>query len=1236
MDAPGRHHKSQEGMMTKVRSVAASLTLVIMLFGVPWLLVEWGEWDRLREVVLNPSILLIPDDGHLVLGILTVIGAVAWCVLVWSVILEIAFAIRQRRSSGRRKAPSDFLRLPRGLIRPLVSAVFALSVLGTSNASLGAPVAESPAHTATLDTGQVSPTLDGGGNLVNSPDRGPAEVVEFNLDGTSVGGDLAPDPIMPNSPNTSGSPTPTKHIVTPGDSLWSIAEQAYGDGEQWWRIAQANPDVLTDTADMLRAGWTLQIPSPEVKLAGSPESESNCAPEQTVVIAPGDTLSDIAEEHLSDSGRWTDIVDANPALLADPDVIQPGWELILPCEDHPDQPVSDSEAGDSDDSTDDAETEAAGSTEVDTTAAVPGPADTSESPLMEEDTVGASPDRVGSRSGAVLPAPVSSTSTPSTSVPPGYVDTGPATPTPAPTGEVQASSTSTLSPPGHVDATPAPPSVQSGDSNTDPSSTSVPPGYVSTPEINPSASNPGQPAATPDNHSGPVSQISPGLAAGQPTSPSANQGADTEPTGPGGAMGPAPSTIPGLGSSQDTPVLPHSFPGSPVTWAGASALLAGGLVVLLRRRRLDQLRTRPLGRRLPQPSESARRLEAVLSTIGDAPVTGISRLSLTAQSPSSSVETGLIQWTESTPAGSTSMSVETILSYPTSGIPVCIGQDEQRDAVYVDVSGGMPFLVSGPTTGEITPVACGIAMNLAVESWRDVLVVHLVTTDELFATFDSITIHPSFNEAVRTLSELIAERQAGLAGRTWSDLSDDSELGSAWRPVVFCFVDPLSEAEFCELSERLDEAEVGVGAVATMALADASLADEMVVARLGVESAHWAMLHPPEERIHPLRLETSAPLSDLLRTTASTTTTSAWWSPDAVEPTALDPLPPLPGEDELDATTLDPSSSGPTPDSSLMTPDTPAPTSSPPPDEEPATPPARSIESDPPMSIMISESPGTHQSLGTTFSHPTLMLLGPIQLVGTQGTPPARAERSCMEYCGWLLEHPGTTAMAMSAGLLIAEGTRRSNMSRLRTWLGTDAEGKAYLPEAYSGRIWLDPAVTSDWQRLRLLIGSGIENTDTAALIQALALVRGAPLADAAPGQWHWIEEARIDMVCVIRDIGVVATRRCLADNDIDGARWAASRALVAAPEDEMLLCARLTTEHRAGNRTEVERLVSWITRNARNLGIDLLPDTVTLLQDVIERPVTRLPSFGSPTGTAPVRGSTEADEPDTVSEQPS
>jgi hypothetical protein len=41
--------------------------------------------------------------------------------------------------------------------------------------------------------------------------------------------------------------------------------------------------------------------------------------------------------------------------------------------------------------------------------------------------------------------------------------------------------------------------------------------------------------------------------------------------------------------------------------------------------------------------------------------------------------------------------------------------------------------------------------------------------------------------------------------------------------------------------------------------------------------------------------------------------------------------------------------------------------------------------------------------------------------------------------------------------------------------------------------------------------------------------------------------------------------------------------------------------EHRAGNRSEVERLALRLVRSARELNIDLAEETVTLLQDVLE-----------------------------------
>ncbi|MGJ6981659.1 LysM peptidoglycan-binding domain-containing protein [Aestuariimicrobium soli] len=233
--------------------------------------------------------------------------------------------------------------------------------------------------------------------------------------------------------------------------------------------------------------------------------------------------------------------------------------------------------------------------------------------------------------------------------------------------------------------------------------------------------------------------------------------------------------------------------------------------------------------------------------------------------------------------------------------------------------------------------------------------------------------------------------------------------------------------------------------------------------------------------------------------------------------------------------------------------------------------------------------------------HPTLLLLGPIELTGARGTQPARAVKQCQEYCGWLLENPGSLSSRMSQALFVAEPTRRSNMSRLRVWLGEDDSGRQYLPEAYTGRIELHPAVSSDWDELQNLVQAGVNRTPSQVLVQALGLVRGEPLADAAPGQWHWAEQWRRDMIGTIRDIALVVADRSLDSGDLDVARWSLRRGLVCAPTDELLITTLIRTEHRAGNQTEAERYVMHLTKHARTSGHDLRADTVELIQQVIE-----------------------------------
>ncbi len=58
--------------------------------------------------------------------------------------------------------------------------------------------------------------------------------------------------------------------------------------------------------------------------------ESLASGQQVYKVVPGDTLSGIARRHLGSAGRWPEIWNANKNRIADPNLIEIGWELVLP------------------------------------------------------------------------------------------------------------------------------------------------------------------------------------------------------------------------------------------------------------------------------------------------------------------------------------------------------------------------------------------------------------------------------------------------------------------------------------------------------------------------------------------------------------------------------------------------------------------------------------------------------------------------------------------------------------------------------------------------------------------------------------------------------------------------------------------------------------------------------------------------------------------------------------------
>jgi nucleoid-associated protein YgaU len=141
------------------------------------------------------------------------------------------------------------------------------------------------------------------------------------------------------------------YTVQEGDTLWSIAEEKYGSGFEWYRIADANN--ITDRWN-LEAGTNLVVPT-----AGQVESTNGETMEETPTSSPsaiptgmiteeqvitpvtggkitgssytvkeGDNLWDIAVRAYGDGYKWTEIATANN--ITHPDIIYIGTNLKLP------------------------------------------------------------------------------------------------------------------------------------------------------------------------------------------------------------------------------------------------------------------------------------------------------------------------------------------------------------------------------------------------------------------------------------------------------------------------------------------------------------------------------------------------------------------------------------------------------------------------------------------------------------------------------------------------------------------------------------------------------------------------------------------------------------------------------------------------------------------------------------------------------------------------------------------
>ncbi|WP_081444359.1 LysM peptidoglycan-binding domain-containing protein [Xylanimonas cellulosilytica] len=316
-------------MTTRLRGLAAALTLIALTVGVPVLLVAIGSGPV--DVVSAPvwRQLLAPDDGTLVPTVIGAAAWVAWAVLAVLVAIEVVGAVRGVEAPHIRG-----LRAPQGAVRNLVAAAGLLFAGGTPMAThaVAAPVpvvtttGELPSLLSAPLTGVVPPT---------APVVPPATTVAKRVatgEGTSSPSGVPPAGALPAPAPRPAAPGTTAYTVMRGDSLWQIAKDHLGDPLRFPEIVALNGATLGDDPDFLLPGTVLALPTTDV-----PPPARTVTSAGTYVVEPGDTLSQIAADELGAAERYPEIFEASRNTiqpdgntLTDPDLIHPGDILTIP------------------------------------------------------------------------------------------------------------------------------------------------------------------------------------------------------------------------------------------------------------------------------------------------------------------------------------------------------------------------------------------------------------------------------------------------------------------------------------------------------------------------------------------------------------------------------------------------------------------------------------------------------------------------------------------------------------------------------------------------------------------------------------------------------------------------------------------------------------------------------------------------------------------------------------------
>lgn len=323
--------------MRWIRALFALLVSLVLLGGVPLLLLKvvGNPWAGLHEMFTAGT---MTDQGVLNVLAVLVIGAAAVGWLQFTVAFVAEFSSVRRtvkygqRATRRRRVPLVF----KGQQRLAHSLVTALLLLGPTLFSTLGPGVVAASAVAPTPAVTSSATVSASA-WASATYSAPAHQAIPTASSTK------------NAAHAVKASTASMTVTSDGPrNWWDLAQHYLGAGDRWqqlWNLNQGNVQadgtVMSSSTTPLQAGWSITVPASAVTAAHPLSAPAHTpapvhvtatpnlatAPIQ-IVVHPGDTLSGIAQRELGNADLYPELAQANH--LADPDDLGVGQTITIP------------------------------------------------------------------------------------------------------------------------------------------------------------------------------------------------------------------------------------------------------------------------------------------------------------------------------------------------------------------------------------------------------------------------------------------------------------------------------------------------------------------------------------------------------------------------------------------------------------------------------------------------------------------------------------------------------------------------------------------------------------------------------------------------------------------------------------------------------------------------------------------------------------------------------------------